>query len=209
MTNLKSPLSLALGLLTAAAIHAQTPPTAPTGFLGQKYTELGFGLNDRQHDSNHGYGLRALANTPILPGEVDTGGSYTYNWNGGSLRSHSHTLAGYATAYIPAQGVKPFVNAGLGWRWTSAPFNGTENRPLWDASAGVEIPVGGVTLTPRITYEDDFKRTRKSRQAWVCAVEASYWVSKESAVFGSFGKSDVRNSSADAWVYQIGLRARL
>lgn len=201
-------LCLALSLASVVAGRAQTPAPASAGFLGEKYTAFGFGLDDRQHDSDHGYGFKASGNTPLVPGQLDAGGSYAYSWTGGGYRSHAHTLGAYTTAYAPMQGVKPFVGAGLGWRWTSAPAGGTENRPLWDLTTGVEIPVGTVTLTPRITYQDDFKRTQKSRQAWLCAVEASYWMNPTSAVFGSIGKSDVRNSSRDAWIYEIGLRSR-
>ena len=160
-------ITLALGLLTAAAAsHAQTTTmTAPGGLLGQQYTEVSFGLDDVKHISNHGYSLSARANTPLIPGKLDGGGSYSYSWMGGPFRGHANTIGGYATAYAPLQGAKPFVGAALGYQWSSGRFGSGDNQALWGASAGVEIPTGVITLTPRITYADDFKGSRASSQA--------------------------------------------
>lgn len=207
MTN---KITLALGLLTAAAAsQAQTTTnTAPAGLLGAQYTELSFGLNDVKHVSNHGYSVSAAANTPLIPGKLDAGGTYSYSWMRGPFRGHANTIGGYATAYAPLQGAKPFAGAGLGYQWTSAPFNGGDKQALWHATAGVEIPAGAITLTPRINYADDFKGSRKSAQAWTYAVEANCWVNKTSAVFASIGKTDVRHSRFDSWNYQVGLRSR-
>lgn len=202
-------ITLALGLLTAAASNAQTTTTtAPGGVLGQQYTEVSFGLGDVKHISTHGYSLNASANTPLIPGKLDAGGTYSYSWIGGPFRGHANTVGGYATAYAPLQGVKPFLGAALGYQWTSARFNGGEEQALWGATAGLEIPMGVITLTPRINYADDFEGSRTSSQAWTIAVEANYWVNKTTAIFASIGKTDVRHSRFDSRNYEVGLRAR-
>ncbi len=201
-------ITLALGLLAAGASFAQTNPPAPTGLLGHQYTEVSFGLNDLKHVSTHGYSLGAAANTALIPGKLDAGGTYSYSWIGGGLRSHANTIGGYTTAYLPLQGFKPFVGAGLGYEWTSAPHGLGDDQAVWRTTVGVEIPAGAVTITPRITYHDDFRGTQRSTQAWTVGAEANYWYSATSAIFGSIGHSDVRRSSIDSWNYQIGLRAK-
>jgi hypothetical protein len=206
--------TLALGLLAAAgASYAQTtadvsPNSNGLGLLGQRTTELSIGVQDIQHVSEDAYSVGARANNPLIPGVLDAGGSYRYSWTRGEFKGHANTIGGYATAYAPLNGVKPFVGTGLGYQWTNVRLAGNDERALWGLTAGVEIPAGRVTLTPRINYADDFEGSRNSSQEWTYQVEANYWFSKSSAVFASIGKSDVRRSSYDSWNYVIGLRGR-
>lgn len=205
--NLTKKITLALGLLAAGVSYAQTPAANGQGLLGQRYTELSFGVQDIKHVSNNGYSLSAGANNPLIPGKLDAGAAYSYSWIRGPFKGHANTIGGYANAYAPLNGVKPFVGAGLGYQWVSSRA-GSDDQGLWGLVAGVEIPAGVVTITPRISYADDFEGTRKSSQEWTYAVEANYWFSKTSAVFGSIGKTDVRQSPIDSWNYEVGLRAR-
>lgn len=210
--KLTKKITFALGLLATGVSYAQSsaPTTTSTGhgLLGHRYTELVFGVDDVKHISTHGYSVGASANNPIVPGKVDAGAGYTYSWIGGALKGHANTLTTYATAYAPLSGVKPFASAALGYQWTSLKFGQGDEQAIWGAAIGVEIPAGIVTLTPRLTYQDDFEGTPRSSQAWTASVEANYWFNQNSAVFGSIGHSDVRRSPVDAWSYQIGLRAR-
>ena len=209
--NLTKNITLAFGLIAAAVSHAQTTPagTSGLGLLGNRYTELSVGLQDIKHLSDHGYSVGASANNPLIPGVLDAGGSYSYSWIRGPFRGHANTVSGYTTAYAPFNGVKPFAGAALGYQWSSFGSGGSDDQALWGLTAGVEIPAGpGVTITPRINYADDFESTRNSSQAWTFQVEANYWFSASSAVFGSVGKTDVRRSTFDSWNYEIGLRAR-
>lgn len=218
-------LTLALGCLPLAAVlHAQSTTTTvptpssvasstsvPSGLLGLQYTEVSVGLADIEHFSNHRYSLTAGANTPVVPGSLDGGAFYRYSRIGGAQRGHANAIGGYFTGYMPLQGVKPFVTGVLGYEWTSAPANSGDHEPLWGAAAGVEIPAGAVTITPRVSYRDDFEGTPRSRQAWTYAVEANFWLSRSeriSSIFGSVGWTEVRRSRFDAWNYEIGLRSR-
>lgn len=204
-------ITLAVSLVAAVASHAQTPATASataSGLLGQQYTELSFGLDDLKHVSTHGYSVSASANTALIPGQLDAGGTYSYSWMGGALRGHANTIGGYTTAYLPLRGVKPFASAALGYQWTSARFGLGDDQAVWAGAIGVEIPAGKVTITPRISYADDFRGSNRSTQAWTLGAEANYWYSRTSAVFAGIGFSDVRRSSLDSWNYEIGLRAK-
>jgi hypothetical protein len=82
------------------------------------------------------------------------------------------------------------------------------DEAIWGAAAGLEIPAGRVTVTPRISYADDFEGPSRSSQAWTASVEANYWYSPMSAVYTSIGRTDVRRSPYDSWNWEIGLRAR-
>jgi hypothetical protein len=212
--KLTKKITVTIGVLAAAVSHAQTPADGQAGqfgegLLGQRYTELSFGLQDIKHFSDHGYSVGASANNPVLPGVLDAGASYGYSWIRGLLKGHANTVGAYATAYAPVNGVKPFVGAGLGYQWTSFRLLGSDEQALWGLATGVEIPAGrGLTFTPRISYADDFEGSRNSTQEWTFAVEGNYWVNRTTAVFGSVGKSDVRRNPIDSWNYEVGLRAR-
>jgi len=200
---------LALGILAGGVSFAQTPADARlgNGLLGERYSEFNFGVQDIKHVSNHGYDVGASANNPLLAGVLDAGASYSYSWIRGAFNGHANTIGAYATAYTALQGVKPFVSSALGYQWVSSRF-GSDEQTLWGLSTGVEIPAGVATITPRISYADDFEGSRASSQQWTFAVEANYWFNKRSSVFGSIGKSDILHSSLSSWNYEIGLRSR-
>ena len=202
-------ITLAISALTASLGYAQSPAESRfgQGLLGERYTELGFGLDDIRHVSNNGYTVEASANNPLVRGLLDAGASYSYSWIHGAFRGHANTVGAYATAYSRFEGVKPFLSSALGYQWTSTRF-GSDEQTLWGLATGVEIPAGVVTVTPRISYADDFENTRTSSQAWTFQTEVNYWVNRTTALFGSIGKTDVRRSSIDSWNYQFGLRAR-
>jgi hypothetical protein len=209
--NLTKNITLALGLLAAGVSQAQTPADGRfgEGLLGHRYTELNFGLENLEHVSDHGYSVGAAANNPLIPGVLDAGASYSYSWIRGPFKGHANTIGSYATAYTPFRGVKPFAGVGLGYQWTSFSAGSGDDHGLWGLTTGVEIPAArGLTITPRINYADDFEGSRNSVEVWTYQVEANYWVNEKSAVFGSFGKSDVRHSSIDSWNFEFGLRAR-
>lgn len=209
--KLTKKIILAFGVLATGAGYAQTATsttsttTTGSGLLGHRYTELSLGAENIDHLSNHGYSVGASANNPIVPGVLDAGASYSYSWIRGPLKGHANTIGAHATAYTALAGVRPFATAALGYQWTSARFGAGDDEAIWGAAIGVEIPAGVVTVTPRISYGDDFD---SDSRAWTTSVEVNYWYSRTSAVYTSLGRTDVRRSPFDSWNWEIGLRAR-
>jgi hypothetical protein len=207
--KLTQKITLALGLLAAGTSMAQTASGSSTGLLGQRYVELGLGKQNISHVSPNLYSVGGGVNLPLVPAMIDAGASYDYSWiHGARLSGHASTFGGYATWYTALSGVKPFVSAGLGWEWSTTRGFGSDNQGLWGLAAGVEVPVGALTLTPRISYGDDFEGSRNSSQQWTYAAEANYWINGQTGVFGSIGFTDVRASSLESWNYRAGVRVK-
>ncbi|PTX92462.1 hypothetical protein [Opitutus sp. ER46] len=206
--NLTKKTMLVVGLIAATAGYAQ-PETSnasvavPSGLLGQSYTELGYAAADVQdmHKDVHSVGI--AANVPVTA-YLDLGAGYSYNWVRGL--AHANTIGASATAYKTVGTVKPFVGAGVGYRWNHDSDNNEDT--IWMTSVGVEIPMGAFTLTPRVVYNDDFNNTKESSQSYTYEVEGNYWVTKTAAVYASAGFENVRNSNQDAIVYSIGARLK-
>lgn len=203
--NLTKNISLALGVLVAGVSFAQTTSTevatTPVGVIGQQYTEASFGLTDIKHFSKHQYGVGVAGNVPVTP-FLDLGASYDYSWI--NDLGHANALAATATAYTLLNGVKPFVAVGVGHEWISA-SGFRDNDWYWGASAGVEIPVGSVSITPRVIYSDDWRSSTSDSGQWSYEVEGNYWVSRTFAVFASVGRTDPQGSDK-TWDYAIGAR---
>ena len=210
--NLIKKTTLALGLLAAAGVsYAQnaTAPVTSNGLLGQSFAEFNYSLADVDSVSDHGHSLTVSGNVPVLPSLLDLGGAYTYSWFNGAGKSHANTVNAYANAYVALEGAKPFLGAAVGYTWASLPFGLSDNDPFWSISAGVEIPVGALVLTPRITYSDDFEgRIGNSDDSWTYEVEGHYWFSPKTGVYGAVGLVDNHRSPIDVWNYRVGLRFR-
>jgi hypothetical protein len=209
--KLTKKITFALGALAAAgAIHAQTAAASGTanGLLGQRYVEAGFGVQDIKHVSSNVYSLGAAVNVPFIPSLVDVGANYSYDWiKSAAFRGHANTFGGDVKVYTTLSGVKPFVSAGLGWQWSHA-FGSSDDNGLWNAAVGVEIPVAGFTVTPRIVYHDDFQGSRDSSQDWTYEVAGNYWITRTAAAFASVGYADDRGTNFDSWNYRVGLRLK-
>jgi len=203
-TTKRTALAL-LAIVSALSTQAQTLSTNSTsGVLGHRYSEVSFGVQDIKNLSPNFYDLSLNGNVPVTP-NLDLGAGYSYGWIKGNLHGHSNTLNAAATAYTALNGVKPFVAVGVGYQWTSiAGFR--DDNGIWGAGIGVEIPVGAFTITPRISYLDDFQGSAQSTQQVNYDVEGNYWFSSASAVFASVGYSDVHSSPVESWNYRLGLR---
>lgn len=203
-------ITLALGLLMAgSASFAQTDrdraSTSSQGLLGQRYVEASFGLADINGISDHLYAVGASINQPVIASLLDVSAGYAYGWTRGIARGHANMIGADATAYMPFRGVTPFVTLGLGHRWTRfASFR--DESMFWGAEVGFEIPVGRVTLTPNVSYSDDFEGGDSKDFAY--EIEANYWFSPAAAVYGAVGRIETHRSSLDMWSYEAGLRWR-
>lgn len=207
--NLIKKTTLALTLLAAAGTSfAQTATKSSNGLLGQRYAEFSYSLADLDSVSTNGHGLALKLNAPVVPALLDVGAGYEYDWIGGRARGHANTFTGTGTAYVPLQSAKVFFAATLGYQWTSLPFNLGDHDAFWNAAVGFEIPVGALTVTPRIVYGEDFNGKVGNNDTWTYEVEGNYWFSAKTGAFASAAFEDIHRSSIDIWIYKVGLRFR-
>lgn len=200
------------------------PPAAPSGgLLGKRYVDLNFGVQDIKHFPKNAYNVGLSANLPVAPG-VDLGAGYAYSWLSGTTttpRVRSDIIQGTVTLFPPnatfSNGARPFVAAGIGYQWDNVSLSGTPHSfnfssdadyGLWGLALGVEIPVKAFSLTPVISYNDDFRNSHQSSQAYDYGVEANCWVTDEVAVYGGIAYEDVRHSNLDSWNYNAGVRLK-
>lgn len=205
MNAIKTSALALLAIGSALLTQAQTVPSAaPVGVLGQRYTEIGFSTQDIKGISRNLNSLSLDGNTPVSP-NLDLGLGYSYGWIGGAFKGHVNTISGTATAYAPMNGVKPFVGVGLGYRWED--FRGFDNNyGIWGAAVGVEIPVGAFSVTPSISYGDDFESSANSSQQFNYGVDVNYWFSTASAVTAGVSFSDEYRGNGESWNYSVGYR---
>lgn len=209
--NLIKKTTLALALLAAAgtSFAQTTTATRTNGLLGTSYTEFNYALNDIDGVSDYGHSLGAKVNVPVVASLLDVGGSYSYDWIRGPVHAHSNNFAAYANAYVPLEGVKPFVGATLGYSWVSLPKPLDDHDAWWNVAFGLEIPLGPLTLTPKIVFSDDFNgRIGDTDDTWTYEVEGHYWFSAKSGAFASVALEDAHRDPTDIWVYKVGLRFR-
>lgn len=201
--------SLCLIALFAAALgRAQTADDrrAPTGVLGHNYAEISFGLQDIRHVGPNFYDLSVAGNAAVLP-RLDLGGAFSAGWIRGNIDGNASLLSGSATTYTLLGSVKPFLSTGLGYEWTSVPGR-SEDKWRWGASVGVEVPVfdGIMSLTPRITYGDDFRHGARSTDYWTFEAEGNAWLTRTTGLFAGVSFTDVNRSRFDSWNGRLGLR---
>jgi hypothetical protein len=207
--KLTKKITLALGVLAAVSTSIAQNASSSRGLLGERYADFNVGAADLKYVSTNGYSLGAGFNLPILPGALDLGASYDYSWlRGSGARAHANTIGINSRLYTVLAGVKPFVSGTFGVQWSNIRGFGSDNQALWNLGVGAEIPVGVVTLTPRIVYDSDFEESFNSSQQLTYALEANHWLNQKTAVYGSVGYTDVNSSSFSSWNYQVGVRVR-
>lgn len=208
--NLIKKTTLVLGALAAAGTSlAQTARSSSQGLLGQRYGEFHYTLSDLDGLSDHGHATTLGVNLPVVPALLDVGAGYAYNWIGGPVRGHGHTLYAGANAYVALENVKPFVGVALGHTWVSLPRSFGDNDWAWNLAVGFEVPLGAFTVTPRITFADDFHgRVGDSGDTWTYEVEGNYWFAPNTGAFASIALTDYHRDPDDVWNYRVGLRFR-
>lgn len=222
-TNITFALPLFVAALAATA-SAQTVTTSSTGLLGQRYIEIGAGAIDPHNSSKEGFTGDIAVNLPVQPGfDVGLGYSYSrlnypYSAVPFEARSRDHTVYATATSYMEAQGMKPFAGVALGYQWAKQNLlynltpggvtvvNDRNDEALWGLGVGVEIPVGRVTVTPAVTYQDGFKRG--STGGFTYGVDTNYWVTQKVGLFGAVNYSDPSGGGIQSWTYKAGVRLK-
>lgn len=213
ITLIASLIAGVTGLSFAQEIAAPTTSdTSLLGNLGKRYVETSVGLADVHNTSRNAYAVSASVNSPVNP-FLDVGAGLGYGWfNGTTADSNAKTIGASATFYKAYGDLKPFVSVGLGYEWTkveAGSFRNHSEGAIWAGAVGVEIPLTVITLTPSITYNDDFRNSRNSTQAFSYNLEASYWASSKLGFFVGTGYTDVRKSStSDGWGFDLGARFR-
>lgn len=234
-----------IGLVAAIGARAQTNVTTAdrSGLLGQRYAELSGSVINPHDSADEGYAGRLRANVPVRGGlDLD----FDYNYSGmdsGILsgvfdrRVREHALFTSLTTYMDYRGMRPFAGAGLGYSWSkhTLSFGGAtvvddrDDAALWGLRAGVEIPVGVLTLTPKVTYQAtfngargrDFVRVapttgsigtvgveRAFDGAFNYGVEAHVWFTRMLGGFADVTYSDPTGGGTQSWIYSAGVRMR-
>jgi hypothetical protein len=209
-------------IIPPPANNSQPASTSTAGgILGKRYVDANFSLQDIRHVSKNAYDLGVGANIPVSPG-IDLGAAYDHSWLQGTSttpRVHSDVIQGTVTLFPPARtfdsDVKPFVAGGIGYQWDNAKFSGTphsftfgssDDYAIWGLAVGLEIPVDALSITPVVSYSDDFRSSHQSVQAFNYGAEANYWITNQVGVYAAATYQDVRHSSFDSWIYTTGVR---
>jgi hypothetical protein len=207
--NRTKQIVIALGLLTtASATFAQTSATG--GLLGQRYVDVGFGTQDIKGVNRNAHDASFSVNLPVTSGfDLELG--YDYGWfRGSGVRASQHTIGTVGKAYAPMGAAKPFAGAALGYQWQRARAFGFRERDrggVWALGLGAEVPVAtDLVFTTSVSYADDFQGGSPGQFSY--GVEANYWVTTTTAVYGSVGRTESRRDIPRSWNYEVGLRFR-
>jgi hypothetical protein len=207
--NILSRIALSCLLGSAVVGHAQTTASdrGLNGVLGRGFAEIQYQRFDLPRPASDIHDLSFGGRGPLLP-NLDLGGSCSHRWAPGGNRYRATTLRASATGYTAIAGVKPFGTAGLGYQWLKV--TGAKNNDLvWSAGAGIEVPLGRVALTPKVTYLDDFRPGPRSSQELRTEVEANWWATESAGIYATFGRSDVFRGGSNSWFWGAGLRLTL
>ena len=210
-----------LGLATALSTRAQSPTvSSANGLLGQRYVEASVGAIDPHGSSDYGFSGDVSVNLPVQAG-LDVGFGYTYNRLNADLspglfklRQRDHTLSSTLTGYSNFGNVRPFAGLGVGYQWSRAKldfssariFDTRDDDAVWGAGLGVEVPVGALTLSPSISYQDTF--SSDSSGGFAYSVEGHTWFTRTLGGFAEATFSDPTGGGRQAWIYRAGVRLR-
>lgn len=220
-------------LLLAGTSYGQT--TAPTttltptgrtsirdnpGTLGHSFAEVNYSWVDFSRDRGvdaDGYILGAKGNLPVAPG-FDLGVGYDYYrenghrnpFTGTDFDARYHQLNGSGTFFLATGTMRPFLQGGVGYQWSRGDLQSLrtyDDMWLWNAGAGVEIPLGLFSVTPRVAYSDAFDDNGVG--VWHYGGEVHHWFSEQVGGFVDATYHEARGDvRANAWTYTAGLRLR-
>lgn len=206
-------VTLLLGATASAvALHAQTSTSPTLGVLGQSYSELSLGIEDLRNTSDNAYQASIRGNKPVSP-NIDVGFGYGYSWLNSNTDIHSHLLAVDSKFYAPmGNQMKPFLGGTAGYQWVKTHFDNAfppittdDDRFVWGLSAGVEMPVGTVALTPHIGYVDTMEGNSLGHYNY--GVEVHHWFTPAVGGYADVGYNELRHQ-ANTWTYLAGVRMK-
>jgi hypothetical protein len=228
MTTFKTLIG-AVALIAASTGFAQSSNTCSwfpkgedgQGVIGKRYAEAGVELQDLNHDSKNAYATNIGANVPIIKG-LDLSGGYAYGWYDHSpMHQTDHAIGSSIKLYNEIEkGIKPFIAAGLGYSWLDEKLDSgwyffgsgknkySQDKATWDASVGAEFSFKWLSVTPRISYNDDFERSLKSEETWQYGVEANAWITRRIGIYAQVAYVDWQHTTFHSWKYGTGIRVR-
>lgn len=206
-------LLLALAFITAATSRAQLAAAGLPGqrALGHRYVDVSAGVvaPDVAGIDRNGALVSLGVNLPVSA-NVDFGLSYAW----GTVRPPAGRITDYtllvsAVVHSGGEGVKPFLGAQFGYermKLRVGSLKVADDRGVWGLAAGVEIPVGRVTLTPSLTYAD--AASGESDAALHTSVQAGLWFTPRVGGYVDATFSSFRDAGGDSWSYRAGLRLK-
>ena len=219
-------ITLGFAALAAVAIgySQQTPVNTSVnasvrdnpGVLGMQYGEVSYRWHDI-HNAGDAYDINLKGNAPMAPG-FDVGFGYNYFWandshNPFTLQDYNvrlHSFAANATFFGTSRGAKPFISPILGYQWSRGDLERLrtyDSQWVWGGSAGVELPMGHMALTPRATFTDSWRSS--SIGTWHYGAEAHTWLSEKTGLYVDATYHDPqRQSGPQYWSYMAGLRLK-
>jgi hypothetical protein len=219
---MKTIKTITLGFAALAAIatsYSQQTPINPSvrdnpGVLGMSYGDISYRWHDihRQADA---YDIAFGGSSPVAPG-VDVGLGYNYFWandshNPFTLQDYNirlHSLVANATFFGPNRAARPFFSPIIGYQWSRGDLERLrtyDSQWVWGGSAGVEVPMGRLALTPRATFTDSMRAN--SIGSWHYGAEAHTWLNEKVGVyFDATYHHPQQRSGTQYWSYMGGLR---
>jgi hypothetical protein len=190
------------------------------GVLGHTFADFNYSWVDYHRDAGidaDGYIAGFAANTPVARG-LDVGLGYNYYrennhrnpFSGTPYDARYHGVGTSATFYAPMGGAKPFLTGGVGYQWSRGDIQSLRtfgHEWVWNAGAGIEIPMGFFSFTPRVTYADTMRNN--SIGGWHYGAQVHHWFTEKVGGYFDATFHDPRNGGgAQSWTYTGGVRMR-
>lgn len=215
MTTIKTFVGT-VALLAASTVFAQTSSCVlfpkgdedGQGTIGRRYADGYLSIQDVRGTTTNVYGGGGGANIPLCSG-IDLNGGVGYtSYKPDDFSTTLTTLGGNVKFYNKAEGgVKPFVTGGLGMTFGDVNSHST-SWVDWNVGVGAEFPYKWISITPSITYHDDFRHNGVSTQSLHYAVDFNSWATSQVGVYAKVVCIDTWHDANPAFGLALGVRVR-
>lgn len=206
-------------LLLISGVHAQTntvdvPPGSADkndyGLLGKTYFSFDADLVKYRNfpSSPTGFGSDLALN--VEAGDnLDIGFAYDFaHAKNTTWTNTDHVARLNATGFIKLQHVAPYAKVGFGYDWersSHASVSSRDNRALYNAGAGVEVPLVAQTSV-RVGIEREEGLRKPHPQDWSYQLALDYNFDDTFCTDIGASVQDGRKGNHDAVVYHAGIR---
>lgn len=203
-TTIKSLLLIAVASMSAATMSLaqdasdQATSKASTlseryGQLGARYTGVDFGytnLDNNVFDDLNGFALRY--NQPLAAGlDFSLGYEWAKSDSVGGLRAKAEEATASVTWYTDYNGMRPFVEPGIGWTWTKV-GSGKSDSFLYYVGTGVEFQATRRwVIAPYVQFVD---ATEYDGNTWNFGVKSAYRLTESWGVNVDVSRDDDSNT---------------